>query len=65
MNEFTNFIQLVKAMRDAQNNYFRNRTQTDLTRAKNLERQVDVQIEKHIKGKQAEQLNLMPTGEKS
>lgn len=56
-----NFIELVKAMREAQKDYFKNRTQSGLVRAKNLERQVDTQLEKHTKEKQAEeQLSLIP-----
>jgi hypothetical protein len=59
MNENTNFIELVTKMREAQKSYFKNHTQTDLQRAKFLERQVDVQIEKLTKGKQVvEQLTL-------
>ena len=38
------FFNLVKAMREAQNIYFRNRTQANLDKARALERQVDAQI---------------------
>ena len=62
MNELTNFVELVIKMRDAQKSYFKNHTQSDLQRAKFLEHQVDVQIEKLSKGKQvAEQLSFTPS----
>lgn len=45
-DEFIKYAKLVKSVRDAQKDYFRNRKQSDLTRSKNLERQLDVQTEK-------------------
>jgi len=43
MSELLKFARLVKSVRDAQNDYFKNRRQSDLLRSKNLERQLDVQ----------------------
>ena len=40
------FFNLVKAMREAQNAYFGNRTQANLDKARALERQVDAQIKR-------------------
>ena len=42
-NELIKYAKLVKSVRDAQNDYFKNRRQSDLVRSKNLERQLDVQ----------------------
>jgi len=59
MNEPTSFVDLVKTMRAAQKKYFSSHTQTDLQRAKFLERQVDVQVEKLSKPvPEAEQMAL-------
>ena len=40
------FFNLVKAMREAQNEYFRTRSQQALTKARQLERQVDTYIKR-------------------
>lgn len=59
MNDMSSFIELVKTMREAQKTYFRERTQSALQRSKNLERQVDVQIEKLSKPKEQAQQAVM------
>jgi hypothetical protein len=46
MNDLTSFADLVRALRDAQKKYFKNRRQSDLQRSMALERQVDTQLEK-------------------
>lgn len=66
MNELLKYAKLVKQVREAQNNYFKNRRQSDLQRSKNLEWQLDLQTEKILKhaavveAEQAEQLTLIP-----
>lgn len=64
MNELIKYARLVKSVRDAQNDYFRNRRQSDLTRSKNLERQLDIQTAKILAGaaeaEKAEQMSLIP-----
>ena len=40
------YARFVKSVRDAQNEYFRNRRQSDLVRSKSLERQLDLQTQK-------------------
>ena len=47
MNE-QEFKQLVKEMRDAQKNYFKTRTNLTLTKAKQLEKQVDDELEDRL-----------------
>lgn len=63
MDELLKYAKLVKQVRQAQNDYFKNRRQTDLLRSKNLERQLDIQTEKilkHAEVIEAEQLTLIP-----
>lgn len=66
MNDPSSFADLVRAMRAAQKRYFKTRTQSDLQRSINLERQVDTQLEKiPPKPKAAEQLPLESSHEEA
>ena len=53
MDEFTNFIELVSKMFEAQQAYFRLRTQTNLREAKKLESQVKKEISRLRKVKKS------------
>lgn len=44
----SNFAQLVKEMRDAQKEYFKHRTQSALSRSKELERKVDEELNRLV-----------------
>lgn len=59
MNELLKYARLVKQVREAQNDYFKNRRQSDLVRSKNLERQLDIQTARILKdGEIVEQLSF-------
>lgn len=49
MNELDELVTVVYKMRKAQNKYFRTRSRAVLNQSKNLEKQVDKLIEKHLK----------------
>ena len=49
-----NFIKLVKKMRQAQNDYFKDRTQSALREAKRLEKMVDEYINDHTEKEKVE-----------
>ena len=49
-----NFIELVKKMRQAQNDYFKDRTQSALREAKRLEKMVDEYINDHTEKEKVE-----------
>lgn len=51
--ELLKYAKLVKLVREAQNEYFKNRKQSDLVRSKNLERQLDTQTAKILKEAEA------------
>jgi len=52
------FIELVKKMRQAQNDYLKDRTQSALREAKRLEKMVDEYIHDHGEKQEAEQAQL-------
>lgn len=53
-NEKASFVELVRTMRQAQKEYFRDRTQSALQRSKSLERLVDSEIDKLSKQQKPE-----------
>jgi len=61
MSDSTSFVELVRSMRAAQRKYFKTRTQTDLQRSMNLERQVDTQLEKLPKPEPKPEQMSLPT----
>jgi len=60
MMEQKDFVQLVAKMRDAQKSYFKMRTSQDLSRSKQLERQVDAELSQYTiaNGKAVKQQSL-------